>query len=215
MLDVLATHPSTAEHVSRKLIHWLLTESPPQSLVDAVVNTYMTTGGSIKDMIRTILDPASLGLVDGFAPPRFRRPFHLFTSLMRAFGLDFTSFNRVRQVLSSMGQVPFAWPAPNGYPDSIGAWGSNLLPRWAMAADVFDNQVNGITVSPQAVVQRLNATGVQPLAQQINLALTGGALDREDVNRVQAFVDSHPGVNWQVLREAIALCAASPSFNTY
>ena len=54
VLDLLAMHPSTADFLSRKLIAWFLTPTPPQALVDQVVATYLSTNGDIKSMLRVI-----------------------------------------------------------------------------------------------------------------------------------------------------------------
>jgi hypothetical protein len=212
VLDLLAAHPATAAFVARKLVTRLLTSNPPQALVDAVRDVYLATGGDIKDMIRAVLAPANLALVDPWSEPRFRRPFELCTALLRAFRLDFTGFIQLYGELAIMGHVPFGWPSPNGYPDTIGAWGSNLLSRWTFVSRLFDGGIQHVHGTRQAVMQRLAATGAAPLAQQINVVLTGGAISRADTNRVQAWVDSFPSVDWTVVREAIALMACSPSY---
>jgi len=209
---MLAAHPATATFVARKLITRLLTAQPPQSLVDAVRDVYLATGGDIKDMIRAVFDPNNLPLVDPWSEPRFRRPFELFTAVMRAFQFDFTDFVHLYSELSALGHVPFGWPSPNGYPDTLTAWGSSVLPRWNFVSRLLDGQIMFVNGTRQAVMQRLAAVGPAPLALQINMVLTGGAISRTDTNRVQAFVDSFPTKTWKVVREAIALMACTPSF---
>ena len=38
------------------------------------------------------------------------------------------------------------WATPDGYPDTIEAWGSALLLRWVFASALFDGALSGITV---------------------------------------------------------------------
>lgn len=208
VLDLLANHASTAEFVSRKLIRWLLTDAPSDSLVNAISTTFLQTGGDIKKMVRAILSRANLRE----AAPRFKRPLTFAYSLVRALDLTITGTQQFGAELSLLGQLPFGWPAPNGYPDSIFAWGSNVLPRWDFASRALAGQVPGLSVDP-AHVQGLLAAAAKPtIAEAIDYVLTGGAMDAEDVAEVQAYVDSFPTPNWLVLREAIALAASSPSY---
>jgi hypothetical protein len=47
-----------------------------------------------------------------------------------------------------MGQVPFMWEAPNGYPDVARAWinSNNLLTRWNLALVLTANKAPGFQV---------------------------------------------------------------------
>src|SRR6185295_3094103 len=67
------------------------------------------------------------------------------------------------KTLRALGQVPFLWQAPNGYPDAAGAWvnSNNLLTRWNFALALTTNRIAEFDVSlddkfdtPEALVDK-------------------------------------------------------------
>jgi len=84
VIDILATHPKTAEFISTKMARWLLGYEPPQDLIDRLVQIYLSTQGSIKPMVREILSMEVLGKVKPEVRTKFKRPYHVITSIMRA-----------------------------------------------------------------------------------------------------------------------------------
>ncbi|MEQ8762451.1 MAG: DUF1800 domain-containing protein [Planctomycetota bacterium] len=215
VLDILANHPSTAHFVATKLVRHFVADDPPQSLVQRVAATYLATGGDIKSMLRDIFSPQSPAAFVRFAQPKFRRPFLMATSLLRAFEIGLADPTGMLYEMIVMGQYPFGWHAPNGYPDVTGAWASNLRPRWSFASRLFDNQSWGTPIDRYAITARINDTGITDRAEAINVVLTGGRLARRDVNAIRAHIQSEPVYTWRVLREAIALAASSPSYQTH
>src|SRR5262249_3528782 len=133
MLQILAYHENTAKFISRKMCRWLLSYEPPESLVAKVVNTYIFTGGDIKEMIRTIFYEA-LAEPANRQHAKLRRPYHFVMSLVRALQPEITDLTGLFYEMYPLGQMPYDWSPPNGYPDSFDAWGSALLPRWSFAS---------------------------------------------------------------------------------
>jgi len=209
-------HPSTAEHISRKMARWLLCYEPPQTLVDQVTHIYLTTGGNIKAMIRKILSPLSVSTIPDDQLPKLKRPYHLLTSAMRAAEISTTAPLNLTVELQSMGMVPFWWPTPDGYPDKIESWGKALLPRWEFATRLFGRQVDG-NLPEMDTLNALLATAPagSTTAEAISWVLTGGRVDPSYVAGVQAFLDSQTTQPNVVLREAFALMAQSPNFQYY
>ena len=113
--------------------------------------------------------------------------------------------------LRIMGHEPFAWPAPNGYPDALGAWGSNLLPRWAFASRLLGNEVQGARVPNTSLGALYGGAAPNARAAALDLALTGGRMSAVDVQEVQQFIDGQPVFNVSVAREAVALALSLPS----
>lgn len=129
VLHMLATHPSTANNVCSKLCRFFLGEGTHPSIVAAASSKFLATGGDIKSVLRVILRPEHV--YD--APPRYKRPFHYYVSVMRATGATITSLTDSRPYLDLMGQPLFAWTPPDGYPDTLAYWGRLLQPRWRFA----------------------------------------------------------------------------------
>ncbi len=216
VLDLLAMHPSTAEFISTKMARWLLAYEPPASLVQRLTNIYLSTGGEIKPMVKEILQPHNRERVAPGQRRKFRRPWHLVTSLMRATAIQSANLLSLTTELQTQSMVPYWWGTPDGYPDRVDIWGRNLLPRWDFASRLLGRDIAGnepVLGDLQALLATAPMGSTQ--AEAISWILTGGTLLQRDVDDVQAFLDSQPSVTGTVLREAIALAASSPSFQYF
>lgn len=133
ILDLLATHPSTAKFISTKLVRRFVADNPPDRLVEACTQTFLSSDGDIRAVLRTIFTSEEFWN----APPKFKRPLDYFVSVLRAVNFEVKNPALFRRNsgdnLNMMGQVPFTWAAPNGFPDVSSYWLQNLLPRWNLA----------------------------------------------------------------------------------
>lgn len=137
VLEILAAHPSTARHVARRLCRRYLTDMPDETLVARLANTYTATGGDIAAMLSTLFaDPAFTATTDA----KFLRPSEFIGQLLRAAGpadtlRDTDGVQILFRLHELLGQVPYYWVPPNGYPDVASYWAttSGLLNRWRIA----------------------------------------------------------------------------------
>ncbi|WP_223787180.1 DUF1800 domain-containing protein [Marinicella meishanensis] len=134
VLDLLASHPSTAAFIAKKLCQRFISDEPPQAAVDAVATTFTQTDGDIKDCLRTLF------LSDEFAASsgqKFKRPVEYVLSLVRTFTpvSNNRAFEFIYRQTRNMKQTPFAYPAPTGYSDQAASWLNTnaLLDRWNLA----------------------------------------------------------------------------------
>jgi len=216
VLDILAMHPATASYISTKMARWLLGYEPPADLVQRLVSIYLSTGGEIKPMVREILSKQTLGRTDYQDKEKLKRPYHHLTSLMRATQTSSSNLLELSFQLQEMGQVPYWFGTPDGYPDDEEKWGRALMPRWRWSTRLMGYELSGSQPDIQTL-KALMAFAPQGLskAAQVDFVLTGGDSDPAYVADVQAFIDgqqSNPNV---VLREAFALIAQGPSFQYY
>ena len=127
----LANHPNTAKYIATKLTRYILRYDAPDTVLEAVTNAYLNTGGDIPSMLRIILSPANVAA----ASAKYKRPFHYVVSTMRA---TRTSSRAVTypagRALTLVGQPLFLHEQPDGYPDSAAYWAGNVLPRWNFAS---------------------------------------------------------------------------------
>lgn len=159
VLDILASHPSTARFISMKLCRRFIGDTPPTSAVNAAAATFTSTDGDIRAVLRTIFSsPEFLASAD----QKFKRPFEWLISALRALeatvtdeGLDALLW----WLLEPLGQMPFDWAPPNGYPDVAGAWmnTNGLMYRWNAASAIAFGWIPGVTVNLAAMVDALPA----------------------------------------------------------
>lgn len=208
VLNILLAHPSTPKFVAKKICRCLLSESPSQSIIDAVAATYTATGGDIKAMIRTALAPNVLA----DAPPKYKRPFHMFVSAMRALPTAITSSSTLRSRLNAAGHVPFYWSTPDGYPDSLSYWVGLVIARWNFGAAIMANQISGVSVDATGFF-----TGVTTAAQvvaKLNDAIFLGEMPAADQARIKSYLlPDNPSATKK--NEAAGLAIGSPAFQWY
>jgi uncharacterized protein (DUF1800 family) len=155
VLDILATHPSTAKFIATKLVRKFVSDSPPASLVDKVATSFTRTDGDIRAMLRTIF-----GSEEFFASSqqKAKRPAEFMISALRATEARLTgeTFGRALNArLEQMGHTWFMWPAPNGYPDTSAYWfnTSAWVHRWNFSYALAEGSLDrGITVDSAALL---------------------------------------------------------------
>jgi uncharacterized protein (DUF1800 family) len=216
VLDILAAHPSTAAFISAKLVRRFVADQPPQPLVDACAQTYLNTGGDIRQVLATIFASNEFWS----APPKFKAPYEYAMSIFRALNYDVQKskpfLNGLRGPLGNMGQIPFTWPAPNGFPDVGDYWDNNLLARWNMAVDAADGRFPGAVANPSGLPDVLRQGGVMLQADSVFAALApylfGRPLTAQEEDIVMKFARANGGSQQQQANAGIALMLASPAF---
>src|SRR5262249_54439300 len=135
--DMLAAHPGTAAHVSRKLARRLISDQPPAEVVAQAAEVFharVDAPDQLTQVVRAIV------LSDAFRQAwgeKMKRPFEVAVSMMRAMGTEFTRLpHRFLDVYESMGQPLFGHQAPNGYGDLRNNWSgtTSMLYRWKLAS---------------------------------------------------------------------------------
>jgi hypothetical protein len=96
--------------------------------------------------------------------------------------------------LEKMGQVPFRWPTPDGYPLEASHWHATLLWRWKFALALANNRIPGTNIQ-RARLQRVLGSDHAMFASLLNRQATDAERD--------AFFQSGDG---------LALLLASPPF---
>ena len=214
VLDILAHHPSTAGFIARKLCTRFVGYDPPEDIVQSVKATYLATGGDIKAMLRVILQR---NVITYLTTPKFKRPFHLVASMLRATNADILSIGLARNNLVVMGHAPFLWGTPDGYPDTLEAWGSALLLRWGFASALFDGTLAGITVDAPGLLAAAGgndpASGTQ--GTDIDMILTGGRLNPAEVSALQQYYNDVAAQGPPAVNDTFGLAASVPGFQWY
>ncbi len=127
-LRYLAAHPSTAKRLARRLAVRFVSDNPSDALVRAVARAYTDSGTSIRATLRALVAHPDFTASAG---AKVRTPGEDAIATYRALGLavqrpvagnDF-GYAVIYQ-LGDMAQMPFGWPAPNGFPEVGAAWSS-------------------------------------------------------------------------------------------
>jgi hypothetical protein len=209
VLTALINHPSTAKFIAKKMTRWLLREDPSQALIDAVAATYTATGGDIKAMIRVILSPNNLAA----APAKYKRPYHLMVSAMRALPTTLTTTSGIRTQLDSCGHRPYYWTTPDGYPDTLLYWEGLILPRWNFGASLLNGNISGATIDYATFFNGL--TTAQQMVDKIDQAMFAGEMPASDKDKIRLYLLPDPVTSTTKKRDAIGLAIGAPGFQWY
>jgi len=233
LLAGLATHPLTADYIAYKLCRFLLAYDPDPAVVSQVSTVYQSTGGDVAEMIRTILTPANLNALLGANPTtlKVKRPMQLAAGFLRRVrgapswpsgGEIYSPPQELIQRLDSLGNAPFFWGPPNGYPDAEGAWIGNLLGRWDLLDSLTRDELLGIRVEYLNLVHAIGSFPVNGLGARMNEVLAGGAMTSDEEFWIQEYADigaillNLGAVTMkELLREIYAVAASAPSYQYY
>jgi uncharacterized protein (DUF1800 family) len=219
VLDILARHPSTARYISLKLARRLVSDDPPPALVDRAAATFLRTDGDIAEVVRTIVTSREFFSRQAFRA-KVKTPHELVISAWRALGARADTSPATSRLITQLGQGPFAWATPEGFPEKGAAWinsgtifkrvkfgrdlaGGSLAyarpERWSewsrLSALPLDEQVEGVVKNILGGVADSTTRSVMLGIRSDNMVRTAGAADGA-----------------ARLRELLAIALASPEF---
>jgi uncharacterized protein (DUF1800 family) len=140
VLDLLAFHPGTAQHVAYKLCRRLISDDPSSEIVQSTADVFYSqreSSNQLEIVLRYILSSRDFRTTWG---KKTKRPFELITSTMRATALEFpfdiesSTSSSFFYLFSLLGQSLFQRKTPDGYPDTREPWlnTTTMVRRWNM-----------------------------------------------------------------------------------
>ncbi|MCB1033638.1 MAG: DUF1800 domain-containing protein, partial [Acidobacteria bacterium] len=121
VLDLVAEHPATAQHLASKLATRFVSDEPPKELVDRLAATFTRSRGDVAAVLRELVRSPEF-----WAPETMRQkiksPFEVAISAVRALDGEVSDPRSLAEWISRMGQRLYAYQAPTGFPDRGEAW---------------------------------------------------------------------------------------------
>jgi uncharacterized protein (DUF1800 family) len=149
VLDILVEHPSTARHVARRLCATFVADDPSEASIASAAATFTATRGDLRATTRSILLSDELAASAG---AKVKRPFRFVASALRALGVLRGPSEATVDRLARMGHRPFAWPTPDGYPQSGLAFLPSLLARFQLAQLLSEGKLAGAPFEAERLV---------------------------------------------------------------
>ena len=127
-LSYLAHHPLTARRIATRLVTRFVSETPSARLVTAVAAAYLAADTDIAATLTALVQHPDFTATSG---TKVRTPCEDAIATYRVLGIkahqpshpDSFAIACVYQA-ASIGQLPFDWPRPDGFPDDSNAWTS-------------------------------------------------------------------------------------------
>ncbi len=171
VIDILVDSAATAKFIARKLAVKFVSDNPSEALVGRVADAFHKSKGDIKTTLRALFSDKEF-----FAPENYRAkiksPFELAVSSIRTLGADTNASGAMIAMLNKLGEVPYGYQAPTGYPDTAEDWVNTgaLLERLNFAVAIASNRIPGTRVDLKSFESTDKA---QILDRSINAILDG------------------------------------------
>jgi uncharacterized protein (DUF1800 family) len=143
VVKIVAAHPSTARYLATKLCTRFISDIPPDAAVEAVAGAFTRSRGDIRATLRAVFDSDEFRVARGM---KLKRPIHFVVSALRATNAATDAGPALISFLEKMGQVPFRWPTPDGYPLEASHWRATLLWRWKFALALANDRIGGTKI---------------------------------------------------------------------
>jgi uncharacterized protein (DUF1800 family) len=111
-LDVLASGPATAHHLSYELAQYFVADDPPPALVDRLTQRFLATDGDIRAVLETLFkspefrDPTNFGA-------KFKTPYQYVVSVVRAGDVTVNNVRPLLAALNRMGMPLYGCQSPD------------------------------------------------------------------------------------------------------
>ncbi len=204
VLDLLASHPSTAKFIATKLARRFVSDTPPAALVERAAATFLRSKGDIRAVVRTIVTSPEFFATASYRA-KVKSPFELVTSTLRAMNAQPDATPRTTQFVSRLGQPIFGHQAPNGYPETGDAWMNTgaILNRINFGLAAAAGRVPGIRLAAWPLTAQLAKTSRENQVDGVIKELFGGAVSSDTrqvmLTGTNPFLQQHGGANDSLL----------------
>lgn len=175
VLDILATHPSTARFIATKLARRFISDDPPQSVIDRAAAVFLKTDGSIRETLRAILTSPEFFSTTAYRA-KVRSPFEYVAAAMRAMNAETDGDRPVLDLIGRMGQPLFGRITPDGYSDRADQWLSSgaMVVRLNFASALATNRIKGTTIDLTKLLNGIDQANKDAVtARLISLTVMG------------------------------------------
>jgi len=148
LLHMLATRPATAQFLSRKLAIRFVGDNPPQPLVDRMAKSYLSSGGDISVVLKTLFKSPEFWS-EGDYRAKVKTPLEFVVSAARASNANTDNLMPLVNALKDMGMPLYGAIPPTGYKWDAANWVSTgaLVNRMNFALTLASNKLPGIAIT--------------------------------------------------------------------
>jgi uncharacterized protein (DUF1800 family) len=207
---MLASHPSTAKFVCRKLVDHYVSTAALESMINDLSRVFLETGGDMKAVLLAMAAHPDFWQPD--LPPRLDTPLDYSVNLARVCG-DSNPWV-VNDFLQRSGMGIFDRSMPDGYPDNDDAWANSnaMMQRWRFASQerwVLNRLVPDPWRSPGGDLKQWRQNVVDAVAAR----LTGRMLSEASNKAALDVFAAAKGKSWEQTLQVATFVAQLPEAN--
>jgi uncharacterized protein (DUF1800 family) len=153
VLAMLARDPHTAKFVCNKIAMRFVSDTPPQSLVDRMAETWEKKDGDIREVLRTMLKSPEFWAPEAYRA-KVKTPLEFVVSALRATNADVTDARPLVGALNQMGMPLYRMQPPTGYSMKAETWVNSaaLLSRMNFALGLGAGKLDGTKIAPELLL---------------------------------------------------------------
>jgi uncharacterized protein (DUF1800 family) len=170
VLDILARHPSTAHFISLELAQRFVADHPPETLVNKMAQTFLSSNGSIREVMKSMLNSKEFWS-EGAYRVKVKSPFEMVASAARALDANLIDGWALANQVGTLGEPLYRKLEPTGYSNLNSEWVNSaaLIGRMNFALQLAQNHVESVKVDvsrfgddPSEVAQALMFRAMSP-----------------------------------------------------
>jgi len=158
-LTWLAAQPQTAHFISYKLAQRFVADEPPPALVDRMSQTYLSSDGDIRQVLRTMVHSPEFWSRANYRN-KVKTPLEFVASAFRATDTNPTNPGALVGTLTRMGEPLYQMQPPTGYPMTADHWMNSaaLVDRLNFSMQLTTSKLGGMKFdAPQLLAAGLLA----------------------------------------------------------
>ena len=173
-LDVLASSPTTARHLSYEFAQYFVADDPDPKLVAMLTARWQETHGDIAAVLDSLFHSPQFAASRG---GKFKTPYEYVVSMLRAGGAQVDDAKPLMGMLNQLGMPVYGCLTPDGYKNTQSAW---------LNPDAVTLRL-GFATAIAAGRVRFHADGDMPVLDAEQLLTTlPGLLSAEEMKKIQA-----------------------------
>jgi uncharacterized protein (DUF1800 family) len=217
VLDLVARHPSTARFIARKLAVRLVSDAPPQSLIDRAAEVFTRTDGDIREVVRTIVTSPEFFSADTFRA-KVKSPFEFVMSMRRALSASPDLSPTSALLVAELNQSLWGKETPDGWPETGSPWMTSgaMFNRVGMAMRVARGEVAQLSPDSSATWRELAEAPFQKQMDAVVKTILAGTATPATIDALRSIgaaqsTAAAPGTK-ETLQQLIAMALSSPEF---
>lgn len=189
VLHQLASHPSTARFICKKIATRFVSDTPSVALVTAMSAVFTQSGGDIKQTMIAMLNSREFWKKEVLRS-KIKSPFELVVSAIRATNADLRYTNQLNDWCARMGQKIYSYAAPTGFPDKASFWVNtgSLLNRMNFGLAIGAQRIPGVAVNLLALNNNHEPESIEDALKTYSAILLPGRNQTENINRLTNLV---------------------------
>ena len=176
VINVLVSHPSTANFIAKKLAVKFVNDNPSEALINRIAKAFQKSNGDIKTTLRALFTDKEFFASKNYRA-KIKTPFELMVSSLRALDTQTNGSPALIALLNRMGEPLYGFQAPTGYPDTAADWVNTgaLLERMNFAVALASNRIPQTKVN----LKQFEANSRQQILDNSIALILNGEIDQK------------------------------------